>query len=221
MGGALPTWCLGVRGGDFFPLAGRGSKLGESSRELTTLCHFNAHQYLTHRTRGVTSKHRARLVNLSFAFGPSIILEPARTLLLGHWTISLFCFFLWTSDYILPLNFGLHLFSIFVWDHGLFLVFTCIWTLHYLCHVSSASRPGFSSLFSCFRIIHIKSLRTFLFLRQRRCSVASFLRLLFVSVLYFSDSWRWEGGRVMSTLGDIFCYKHCPPPPAPCVSFPC
>jgi len=30
--------------------------------------------------------------------------------LLGRWTISLFCFFLWTPDYILPLDFGPHLF---------------------------------------------------------------------------------------------------------------
>lgn len=31
MGGTVLTWCLGVRGEDFFPLAGREQKLGELS----------------------------------------------------------------------------------------------------------------------------------------------------------------------------------------------
>ena len=172
-------------------------------------------QYLTHRTRGVTSKHQARLANRSFAFGPPIILEPARTF--PSRTLDYFFLLFLPLDsglhffLLLPLDFGPHLFSAPVWDHGLFLVFSCIWTLHYLRHVSSTSGPKFSSLFSPLHYSHkVISLRTFLFLGQRHCSVASFLRLLFVSVLYFLDWWRWGGGRVMSTLGDIFLLQTLP-----------
>ena len=34
-------------------------------------------------------------------------------------------------------------------------------------------------------------------------------------VYYFSDWWRWVGGWVMSTLGDIFSFKICPLSPVP------
>lgn len=140
----------------------------------------------------------------SFSALDPFILDCAGTFLLGYRTISLFFFCFWTSDHFFLLPFGPRTIFHYAFALGLCLIFRSMSPLlpdlYFLRYVPASA---------LFVWNHVSFLFMDIFLSlQRHCSVSFFL--LFVLVLHFSDRWRWEGGRVMSTLGDIFFSKALP-----------
>jgi len=115
MGGTVLTWCLGVRERGFFPLAGREQKLGGLSWELTTLSHLNAQPISHSSDSGSYFQTSGTPCESILCVWSTYHLGTCKDLCfsdVGLFLCSASFSGLWTTFFLLlPLDFGLHLFS--------------------------------------------------------------------------------------------------------------